>query len=238
MQPASPEYSVKVGRVQPAPAGCRTSELRLKKAIVLIFIVFYAVFAPVFAANEQCVALSRTISANWGRDVVCQCGSVLANLEATLPDGVRMRAVCDLVSADAGKIDLRKTKVNLDQFSKNGGYVLGEFYLQGELRLKGMVMIEPSYGGDMFFYPRSKVSLKRDSVFMTYFESFKLDSDDNYRKLRTARPKDLTTCSYANAELLLKNFVVNVSDTASSGTSPESIEVLAVSAFKKCSRAK
>jgi hypothetical protein len=198
-----------------------------------IFGVLYLVASSALAVNDECKSLSKKLTEQRQNSVVCQCGARLANLEVTLPSGIKIEAACGLTTNNFEDIDLKKRKVSLDNYSASGGYVFGDFYLTGKFRLKGEIVIDPD-AEDMYFYPETEIRFERESVFESNFRSFSLGGIDTYKKFRAPKPSDLMPCLYAKAEIVVNSFFINVSDTHNSGTYPRNIEVLSVSTFKKC----
>ncbi|MFT3736121.1 MAG: hypothetical protein QM776_14055 [Rhodocyclaceae bacterium] len=96
------------------------------KQSVTVTLLVLAVAAPAaYAKQSKCAVLSKRLSESAQTDVPCYCGKALANLEVTVPSGLRVDAVCGLRTVSGRWIDLRKEKASLDRYGKDGSRPAG-----------------------------------------------------------------------------------------------------------------
>ncbi len=169
---------------------------------------------------------------------VCYCGSQLANLEVTLPPGLRVEAVCALrfdTLSGPHPIDLTREKVSLDSYT-NGGYPEGLVYLSGSMSapLTGTVRAEEGDAGSLWFSANSN---RRGPVFSEqHLTGLKLGSDDDYSKLGAPKPESVGgECREAEATLKIHDPVVLLGQTDEAGTRGQ-FDVIRVSAYTVCAK--
>lgn len=212
--------------------------MRKTTCFLTLGVVLFA--TPVFAEINRCEKISKSLSERWGPDVACQCGPELSNLEVTVPIGTHLEAVCGLRGNNGKLIDLRKTKATLDKYDSSGSYPSdGVIYISGELVLTGLVVVEPSNCCTMSFRPKllnvpreSVFSVPKQSVFTeNYLTGIRMDVD--YDKFRAPDPT-YVECLTANATIKIRGLEVRLIGNDEGGTYPRDLDVLKVSAFKKC----
>ena len=206
--------------------------------LTIALLMFLATIGTVaHSKDNKCAALTAELSKGYGRPVVCNCGSELSNLEITPPRGLRVDAACLRDAFTGHWIDLKKEKVSLDYYDKNGNLPMGEIYLSGQMTLKGSASMEPSDAGELSF--STKCNMPNEPAFLTNFCEFKLGSDADYKKLGGPKPRYTTDgkmCWYNNVTLKIINPVVSLNDSDGQGTYPSNIVVLKKTkpVFVKC----
>jgi len=195
------------------------------------FLALALVTWKVAADEDQCGTLTaRSVGQP------CQCGSTLSNLKVAAPKGMVLKAVCGLF-AGARPIDLRTEKVSLDKYPASGNYYSGELYFAGTIVVNGVVRIEASDAGFLWFYPETSLAPYKSVFAHSYDRVLKLDRDI---PKAFGLPKDIgdprwftSTCSRAAARLRLSAIEVELSEQDSQGAYAIGVEVLSHSSFKK-----
>ncbi|MCL2075297.1 MAG: hypothetical protein FWH15_02430 [Betaproteobacteria bacterium] len=156
----------------------------MKFFMIAVLMLFASIGSEAYSEGSKCSALSVEMSASWERHVPCYCGDELSNLEVTLPQGLRVDAVCglsDLRDSSHRWVDLHKEKASLDYYDEHGYLPNGVIYLSGQITLTGSVSMEPSDSGDLLF--STNCDMPQEPAFLRKFCEFKLDDDSNYKKL-------------------------------------------------------
>jgi hypothetical protein len=135
-------------------------------------------------------------------------------------------------------IDLRKEKVSLDKYTASGDYYWGTLYFAGPIVVKGLVRIQASDAGFLWFHPEASLAPYKSVFADSYYLVLKLDKEIP-RKLfglpeSTSDPRWFTsTCSRATATIRLHAIEVELSEQDSAGAYAVGVEVLSHSNFKK-----
>jgi hypothetical protein len=213
---------------------CKVSKILLKLAF-LIFLVTIGTVA--YSKDNKCAALLAELSKSHGESVLCNCGSALSNLQITPPRGLRVDAACLRGASSGSWIDLKKEKVSLDYYDKNGNMPMGEIYLSGQITLTGSASMKPGEGGDLYF--GTKCNIPDEPAFLRNFCQFRLERDADYKKLGVPKPRYTTDgmmCWFNKVTLNIINPVVILNDSEGAGTYPNNIVVLKKTkpVFVKC----
>jgi hypothetical protein len=228
--------------------------MKIQKYLLLFSITLFA--NPTLAEKNRCVDNTSYLEGG----VLCQCGSVLSNLKVTIPKGTRLERVCslryypstdkkenNLPSDESGPtgsypLDLKHSKASLDDHKPSGDYpiadIIGGIEISGELILSGIVVVNPSDAGIMFFDPAPKqIVFPRETVFTKKFRQFKLGKDDDLKHFKVTKEilkTSYSECWEAKAKIKLRGIRVEISEQDSAGTYAHNVKVLSLAPWKKC----
>lgn len=162
------------------------------------------------------------------------CGRELTNLEATLPNPLKVVAVGGLQWADHREIDLSRQKVSLDHYT-NGDVPHGEIFIGGRVRLSGILEYEPGPAGDAWFIPQPALISPQNKALAAELSSIKILDGRDLSKFGFPQSLLDSDCFNANVAVEIDGIRVLIGETDEAGAYPINIKVLNVSGAKKCS---
>ena len=161
----------------------------------------------------------------------CRCGSDLANLSVTLPEGLSVAGVCGLRYTDGSPVDLSRVPVALDGGDRD---TQGWVFLTGTMRdtVSGTVMVHEGPAGDLWF--NIDGNGERPLFWRGQLSGLDLGTDEHYARLGAPRPGTFDgECMEAEATLRLRDPVVLIGDTDEAGTDAQ-LDVIRVSEYRAC----
>ncbi len=182
----------------------------------------------------NCKAQAAKLSTEAGKAVRCFCGNELDNLRLTLPKGLKVAAACGLADARGAAIDLDSQKLSLDAGDKKT-YPSGTIYLSGSVALEGVVTVNPSEAGDMWFESAPQTS-GSEFVRKHLASNIRLGSAEDYRAFKAPKPEVLTpVCFNAPASISASELEVRLAPKGGKSRAvAKRVEVNKVARFKKC----
>lgn len=170
-----------------------------------------------------------------GYEPKCQCGSILKNLQVTLPKELTLAGVCDLSDSSGRPIDLRKETISLDRYPQDGGWYRGNIFFSGRLELHGTVQAGPAGDSGNMWFRTNLPLLDKSSALSSYFGEFSLSHNLHGRILNSPYKGGTSQdCWVANAIVLIDGVAVTMSEQDTNGASPVQIKALEVSEYKRC----
>ncbi len=199
----------------------------------LLFFALSAVMLGAYAQPLNCKTQAAKLSSESGQAVRCYCGAELDNLSLTLPKGLKLAGACALKDAKGAAIDLERQKLSLDADVAKA-YPSGIIYLSGTMALDGVVTVNPSDRGEMWF---ESTPLTSSSQFVSKYmaSNIKLGSEEDYREFHAPKQQLLTPeCFNAQASISASDLEVTLAAGGKGGTVARRVDAKKVARFKKC----